>query len=77
MGAKPAIYRWDSKECKIMKSYKGAKKGVSALAVNEKYVVGAGLDDDHYIYVFDLEKGGLIVSEKGGKDVIIALKWIN
>jgi microtubule-associated protein-like 6 len=61
MGAKPVIYRW-SKDGTMIKSYKGAKKGVSALAVNSTYVVGSGLDDDHYLYVFDIEKGGLVAS---------------
>lgn len=61
MGAKPILYRWDAKG-NMLKSYRGAKKGVSALAVNSKYLVGAGLDDDHYLYVFDKDKGGLIAS---------------
>jgi len=38
------------------------KKGVSAIAVNNKYLVGSGLDDDHYVYVFDIESGALITS---------------
>lgn len=51
MGAKPIIYKWN-KEGDRLEAYKGAKKGVSALAVNEAYLVAAGLDDDHYLYVF-------------------------
>lgn len=53
MGAKPVIYRWNSKG-EQLKSYKGVKKGVSAVAVNAKYLVASGLDDDHYIFVFDI-----------------------
>ncbi len=34
MGAKPTIYKWDSTG-KNLQSYKGVKKGVSALAVND------------------------------------------
>lgn len=75
MGAKPVIHRWD-KECgKPLKSYKGVKKGVSAIAVNKKYLVASGLDDDHYVYVFDIESGALVASEKGGRDVILGMKW--
>lgn len=39
-------------------------------------MVAAGLDDDHYLYLFDVDKGMLLASEKGGRDVIIAMKWI-
>jgi microtubule-associated protein-like 6 len=75
MGAKPIIHQWN-KEGESTKAYKGAKKGVSAIAVNDKYLVGSGLDDDHYIYVFDIKSGALVASEKGGRDVIIGMKWV-
>ena len=45
-----------------MKRYKGVLKGVSAIAVNEKYLVASGLDDDHKLYAFDSEKGTLVTS---------------
>jgi len=35
--------------------------------VNNKYLVASGLDDDHYVYVFDIESGALVASEKGGR----------
>lgn len=38
----------------MIHKYRGAKKGVSALGVNEKYLVAAGMDDDHQMYLFDL-----------------------
>lgn len=67
MGAKPTIYMWDKKGQK-QNSFTGTKKGVSALGVNENYLVASGLDDDHYVYVFDIKKGGApIASEKGGR----------
>lgn len=75
MGAKPVVYSWDSTGTKI-KEYKGAKKGVSAVIANDNYVVAAGLDDDHYIYVWG-KNGNLLTPEKGGKDVIISMEWIN
>jgi hypothetical protein len=52
------------------------KKGVSSVAVNDKYLVASGLDDDHYLFVFDIKSGGLLASEKGGRDVIIGMKWV-
>lgn len=61
MGAKPAIHQWNASG-ELIKTYKGVKKGVSALAVNDKYLAGSGLDDDHYIYVFDVRSGALIAS---------------
>lgn len=51
MGAKPIIYQWNSRGDMIQK-YKGAKKGVSALGANSSFLAAAGMDDDHYIYVF-------------------------
>lgn len=76
MGAKPVIHQWDSSGGKSIRAYKGVKKGVSAIAVNEKLLVGSGLDDDHYIYVFDIKSGALLASEKGGRDVILGMKWV-
>jgi hypothetical protein len=46
MGAKPIVYQWNSRGEAVQK-YRGAKKGVSAIGVNEKYVVAASMDDDH------------------------------
>jgi microtubule-associated protein-like 6 len=66
MGAKPTIYQWDSTGNMIQK-YKGVKKGVSAIGVNEKYLAAAGMDDDHYIYLFEVGSGKLVCSEKGGR----------
>ena len=60
-----------------MQKYRGSKKGVSAVGVNEKYLAAAGLDDNHYLYLFEVDSGKLIGSEKGGRDVIIDLKWVD
>lgn len=76
MGAKPSIFRWN-KDTESITCYRGVKKGVSALAANTKYLVASGLDDNHYVFVFDLQKGTLLASEKGGREVILGLKWIN
>ena len=74
MGAKPIIHSWD-KDGAPLKSYKGVKEGVSAIAVNDRYLVASGLDDNHYVFVFDINSGTLLASEKGGRDVIIDMKW--
>lgn len=66
MGAKPSIFRWN-KDGEQLTCYRGVKKGVSALAVNDKYLVASGLDDNHYVFVFDIDKGALLASEKGGR----------
>jgi hypothetical protein len=75
MGAKPSVFAWNSDAEKI-KEFKGAKKGVSAVLGNEKYVVAACLDDNHEIYLWDYTSGKLLKSEKGGRDVIIAMEWV-
>lgn len=62
MGAKPAIHQWDASCGKPIKTFKGVKKGVSAIAASEKYMVASGLDDDHYLYVFDVRTGALLAS---------------
>lgn len=51
MGAKPTIFQWNRKG-EMVQRFRGAKKGVSAVGVNEKYLAAAGMDDDHYIYLF-------------------------
>lgn len=54
MGAKPVVCQWGVDGALIQK-YKGAKKGVSAIGVSSKYVVVAGMDDDHHLNVFSLK----------------------
>jgi microtubule-associated protein-like 6 len=76
MGAKPAIHQWDASTEKPIKTFKGVKKGVSAIAVCDKYLVASGLDDDHNLFVFDIRTGALMASEKGGRDVIIGMRWV-
>ena len=75
MGAKPVIHQWNSSG-ESLRAYKGVKKGVSAIAVNERYLSASGLDDDHYIFVFDIKSGALLASEKGGRDVILGMRWV-
>ena len=59
MGAKPKIFQWNE-QCQKVKEYVGAKKGVSAVAANEKYVVGACLDDNHELFLFDVNTAKLL-----------------
>jgi hypothetical protein len=61
MGAKPTIYQWDKNGGMIQK-YRGAKKSVSAIGVNEKYLVAAGMDDDHNLYLFEVDSGKFLYS---------------
>lgn len=35
------------------------------------------MDDNHYVYLFDLKSGKKIGEEKGGREFITALKWID
>ena len=49
---------------------------MSAVAVSKNYLVASGLDDNHYVFVFDIEKGTLLASEKGGREVILGLAWV-
>ena len=66
MGAKPYIYQWNTEGSMIQK-YRGVKKGVIALGVNNKYVAGVGMDDDHKIYLFQIDSGKRICEVKGGR----------
>ena len=76
MGDKSIIYRW-SREGRELKKYIGVRRGVSAIAVNKRYLVASGLDDNHYIYLFDLEKQYLISTEKGSREIILGLAWVS
>lgn len=61
MGAKPIIYQWNQRG-EMIHRYRGVTKGVSALGVNEKYLAAAGMDDNHYVYLFDIKTEKLICS---------------
>ena len=76
MGAKPTIYQWN-KNGDLIQKYKGAKKSVSAIGVNEKYLAAAAMDDDHYITLFQLSSGKQICTEKGGRQFITGLSWLD
>ena len=54
-------------------------KGVLALAISPdgSKAVAAGMDDDHYVAVLDLEKGTVITKQRGGKKVILKLGWVS
>lgn len=66
MGAKPPIFQWSSKG-DLIQTYTGVLKGVSALGINDKYLAAAGMDDNHYVYLFDIKSGKKIAEEKGGR----------
>lgn len=68
------IYEWDS-EGKQGKSFKGLKKGVVALDCNNDYLVGAAMDDDHYVMVFDRKSGAKVCTEKGGREFILCVRF--
>lgn len=76
MGAKPIVYQWNKKG-EMVQKFRGAKKGVSAIGVSDKYLAAAGMDDDHYVYLFELASGKLICSEKGGREFITGLGWVD
>ncbi len=61
MGAKPIIYQWNM-EGNMVQKYKGSKKNISAIAISEKYVISACMDDDHHLYLFEINTGKLLCS---------------
>ncbi|EGR30797.1 hypothetical protein IMG5_123400 [Ichthyophthirius multifiliis] len=79
IGPKPYIYVWDSDTCEKKYEWKGIlKKGVACLSFNadSSKLLGAAIDDDHYVGIFDL-KSGKSMTFVGGKEVIVDLDWIN
>ncbi len=80
MGDKSTVFAWKAElgeQPEIVKEFKGARKGVSAVIGNGTYVVAACLDDNHEIYLWNYQTGKLIKNEKGGREVIIAIDWVS
>lgn len=69
-------HEWDS-DGQFIKTYKGMIKGIVALACNDDYLVGAGLDVDHSIMVWSRKDGKKVAETKGGPDYIVALEFVD
>ena len=75
-GPKCPIHEWDT-EGNFVKTYKGMVKGVVALACNHRFLAAAGMDDNHIVMVFDRKTGAKCATEKGGREFIVALEFVD
>jgi hypothetical protein len=68
VGLEPSICVWDSKDQQVKALFKGIiKKGVSQVCFsnNGKLVAGIGLDEDHCLAIYDLEKAKSLREDPG------------
>jgi WD40 repeat protein len=78
IGPKPLVNYY--KNSKLVHSFTApVTKGVLALAISPDgtKAVAAGMDDDHYIALLDLQSGAVITKQKGSKKVILKLGWVS
>ena len=78
LGPKPSVCLW--RNTKLKHKFKApVKKGVLAIGISQsgELAACAGMDDDHYVSVMDLESGKTLATLKGGKKVILKLAWIS
>ena len=66
MGAKKGRYKLD----------KGGRE-VTAIAIDpkKKYVAMCANDNDHQLYIFDLDKGTQVKKDKSGPDHFLHMAW--
>eukprot|EP01015_Nassula_variabilis_P015381 TRINITY_DN2294_c0_g2_i1.p2 TRINITY_DN2294_c0_g2~~TRINITY_DN2294_c0_g2_i1.p2 ORF type:complete len:225 (-),score=54.85 TRINITY_DN2294_c0_g2_i1:63-737(-) len=80
VGPKPNIYVWSSETLQAIYHLKGGiVKGVASISFSPSgnKVVGAGIDDNHMVAVFDLGAGGTLAAlEKGDTAPILDIRWI-
>lgn len=78
-GSVPVAFVWDSATGAKKGRYKLDKGGreVTAIAIDptKKYVAMVANDNDHIVYVFDIEKGTQVAKEKSGPDRIYHMAW--
>lgn len=79
VGSRPTVFVWNAITGEKMHKFelkKGAR-GVQAVGWAEDNSMFACVDlhNDHNVHVFNVEKGNLVMSDKGGPDRIMDVKW--
>jgi microtubule-associated protein-like 6 len=78
-GSVPVAFVWDAATGAKKGRYKLDKGGreVTAIAIDpsKKYVALCANDNDHQLYIFDLEKGTQVKKDKSGPDRIFHMAW--
>lgn len=78
LGPKPLVNYYKDK--RLIHTFKApVTKGVLAVAINPEGNLGvcAGMDDEHWIALLDLEKGTILAKQKGTRKVILKMGWVN
>lgn len=78
VGPKPLIMVWSTSDLSLQKELKGGPiKGIACLGFSPsgKSLAGACIDDDHTVFLFNIETGKADFVAKGGKDVITSLAF--
>jgi len=78
VGKNPIICVWSAEDCSLISQFKQGRdtRLVKAIGINKdaQYVASAAADNDHTIFVFDLQ-GNKLGSQKGGVDPVLDLAW--
>ena len=77
-GARPSVYMWDSASMNMLFKISGPMmtKSVDNLSFSPsgKFLYSNAADDDHKMAIID-DKGIIVASEKGGREVILGIAW--
>jgi WD40 repeat protein len=78
VGKNPIICVWNTEDCSLISQFKQGRdtRLVKAIGINKdaQYVASAAADNDHTIFVFDLQ-GNKLGQQKGGVDPVLDLAW--
>jgi len=78
VGKNPIICVWNSETCEFINQFKQGRdtRMVKAIAINKdsQYIASIAADNDHSVFVFDLQ-GTKLGQEKGGPDPVLDVAW--
>jgi len=79
VGKSPSVFVWNTTtgERKARFNLERNSRAVSAIAIspNADYVATADKSNDHYVTIFDVNSGDIIMKDKGGPDPIFDLAF--
>lgn len=78
VGKNPIICVWKAETCEFINQFKQGRdtRMVKAISINKdsQYIASVGSDNDHSVFVFDLQ-GTKLGQDKGGPDPVLDVAW--
>lgn len=79
VGNKPSVHIWNAETCEQVSSFLLAKdsRGVSGVSISScgRYAAAVDENPDHRVYIYNIQRGVMLLQTDGGKDPILDVQW--